>query len=201
MADSETLNVSRHLILGGARSGKSAYAEQLVQTWQKQTDGTGEVYYLATAPRSFSADVNSSENVQDSEDTEMLERIAHHKRRRPEEWQTLEEPLCLAQRLAEIEDKLAQPTQSAVLVDCLTLWMLNIIEADCRKQQVQALLDFLEQTNLKLIMVSNEVGLGVVPMGKLSREFVDELGRLHQDVAKRVEQVTFVTAGLPMRLK
>jgi adenosylcobinamide kinase/adenosylcobinamide-phosphate guanylyltransferase len=79
--------------------------------------------------------------------------------------------------------------------------MLNIIEADCRKQQVQALLDFLEQTNLKLIMVSNEVGLGVVPMGKLSREFVDELGRLHQDVAKRVEQVTFVTAGLPMRLK
>lgn len=174
---------SRQLVLGGARSGKSAYAEQLLIEWQAQTKGA--VVYVATSDH--------------RNDEEMLQRVAHHKNRRPVEWRTLEESLDLAKVLAQLETQALQPT--AILLDCLTLWMLNLIEADCREMQTKRFLQALEQTRLPIVLVSNEVGLGVVPMGKLSREFVDELGRLHQAVAAIVEQVTFVTAGLPMKLK
>ncbi|BBP46117.1 bifunctional adenosylcobalamin biosynthesis protein CobP [Thiosulfatimonas sediminis] len=190
-----TQQVQTHLILGGARSGKSAYAEKQMCAWQAQNDGV--VYYLATAPRTYPL-----QQADGQTDTEMLQRIAQHQLQRPSNWQTLEEPLYLAKALQEVEQFAATSSKkTAVLLDCLTLWMLNLIEADCREAQTHAFLDYLESTNLKLIVVSNEVGLGVVPMGKLSREFVDELGRLHQAVAQRVEAVNFVTAGLPMRLK
>lgn len=196
MLDSNDLRHSfPHLVLGGARSGKSAYAENRMCEWQLQHDG--KVYYLATAPRSY-----AKQDGDISADEEMLARIAHHQQQRSQTWQTLEEPLYLAARLTELEQKSQNETVlSAVMIDCLTLWMLNLIEAGCRQQQVDALMDFLAETRLPIIMVSNEVGLGVVPMGKLSREFVDELGRLHQQVAKQCQEVTFVTAGLPMRLK
>lgn len=199
MTDSELFNSPTHLILGGARSGKSAYAEQKMTEWSQHS--AGSVFYLATAPSTYMLESDDSSEKIFVEDSEMKKRIDHHKRQRPIEWLTLEEPLNLAGRLQELERNAEQGFKTAVLIDCLTLWMLNIIEADCREQQVNAFLRFLENTNLNLIMVSNEIGLGVVPMGKLSREFVDELGRLHQAVAKRAEQVTFVTAGLPMRLK
>lgn len=181
-AESSNENIKRHLILGGARSGKSAFAEQQLIAWQASCHRP--VIYVATS---------SHRN-----DSEMLQRVAHHQARRPEHWQTQEHPIELAKALHQIE---IQQTGAAVLLDCLTLWMLNIIEADCRIEQTEQFLAFLDTTCLPIVMVSNEVGLGVVPMGKLSREFVDELGRLHQEVAKRVARVTFVTAGLPMDLK
>lgn len=203
-------SLQKHLVLGGARSGKSAFAEQLMLTWQQET--AGEVFYIATSNH--------------RNDSEMLARVAHHKQHRPVDWQTIEAPLRLAEVLAQLEvnaettgdlpsDDLTstelrgaselQPgsvaTNRAVLIDCLTLWMLNIIEADCRQTATEQLLAQLSSAQMPVVMVSNEIGLGVVPMGKLSREFVDELGRLHQAIAQTCEQVTFVTAGLPMRLK
>ncbi|MBN2646717.1 MAG: bifunctional adenosylcobinamide kinase/adenosylcobinamide-phosphate guanylyltransferase [Thiotrichales bacterium] len=183
-----------HLILGGARSGKSAYAEQLAKAWQAE-HVAGSVVYCATAPRGF-----RNAQGQWQEDSEMAQRIDHHHQRRPSTWHTVEEPLALAACLQNLEQQ-HRATPCLVLVDCLTLWMMNLLEADCRVLQTERLLDFLQQTRLPLILVSNEIGLGVVPLGQMSRSFVDELGRLHQAIAQLAEQVTFVTAGLPMRLK
>ncbi|QKI89015.1 bifunctional adenosylcobinamide kinase/adenosylcobinamide-phosphate guanylyltransferase [Thiomicrorhabdus xiamenensis] len=193
-----------HLILGGARSGKSAYAEGQSLSWQKQNEAenrAAEVVYLATAKSSF-RDAEEQQEHEVSVDQEMLQRIEHHRNRRPEDWLTHEEPLLLAQALQKIEHQaLASQRKTAVLIDCLTLWMLNLIDADCREEQSERFLQQLEASRLPIFIVSNEVGLGVVPLGRLSREFVDELGRLHQEVAKRAHKVTFVTAGLPMILK
>lgn len=176
----------RHLVLGGARSGKSAYAEKCLTQWQLKTGG--QVTYIATSRY--------------HEDSEMLERISHHRRRRPSNWQTIEEPIYLSKVLEEVQALSCSAKKPvAILLDCLTLWMLNLIEADCRQAEVDKLVESLETFNCPIVIVSNEVGLGVVPMGKLSREFVDELGRLHQAIAAEVDEVTFVTAGLPMKLK
>lgn len=167
----------RELILGGARSGKSALAEQIA-------DHSGlEVVYIATA---------------EARDGEMGERIAHHQARRPEQWLSIEEPLHLA---ATLQQQAA--ANRCLLVDCLTLWLSNLLAAgdtvfECERE---ALLEILPQLPGRLIFVSNEVGLGIVPMGELTRKFCDESGRLHQTVASLCDRVTFVTAGLPMILK
>jgi len=166
------------LILGGARSGKSRYAESLAAA-----SGL-EVVYIATA----SAD-----------DVEMAARIAHHRQDRPSHWITLEEPLALAQRLREQ----AAPGR-CLLVDCLTLWLSNWLcspQADALDEAISDLLDTVAGLPGELILVSNETGLGVVPAGALTRRFVDESGRLHQRLAQGCERVVFVTAGLPQPLK
>ncbi len=167
----------RQLILGGARSGKSALAERLA------VESGHEVIYIATA---------------EAGDGEMAARIARHRADRPEQWHTVEEPLALAAVLrAE-----AGPGR-LLLVDCLTLWLSNLMAAGeerCESERA-ALLELLPQLPGDLIMVSNEVGLGVVPMGELSRRFVDEAGRLHQALAPHCDEVTFVAAGLPLKLK
>ncbi|MGY3040809.1 adenosylcobinamide kinase/adenosylcobinamide-phosphate guanylyltransferase [Rhodanobacter sp. TND4EL1] len=168
----------RTLILGGARSGKSALAERLAR------DSGLEVVYIATAQ---------------AHDAEMVARIAHHRDRRPVQWQSVEEPLALADTLSAY----AQPDR-CVLVDCLTLWLSNLLgDADDKRLrcEYEALLDVLPALPGELLIVSNEVGLGVVPMGELTRRFVDETGRLHQAMAARCERVLFVTAGLPLPLK
>lgn len=167
----------RELILGGARSGKSALAEQRAQA-------TGlEVVYIATA---------------EAGDAEMRERISHHRARRPDHWLCIEEPLQLAATLQQQ----AAPHR-CLLVDCLTLWLSNLLAAgdEVFAAQRAALLATLEQLPGTIIFVSNEVGLGIVPLGELTRRFCDESGRLHQAVAVGCERVTFVTAGLPMTLK
>ncbi|HEX9803622.1 MAG TPA: bifunctional adenosylcobinamide kinase/adenosylcobinamide-phosphate guanylyltransferase [Gammaproteobacteria bacterium] len=170
----------RELILGGARSGKSALAEQ------RAGQSGLAVTYIATA---------------EAGDGEMAARIAHHRLRRPAEWQLVEEPLQLAQVLAEH----AAPDRCLV-VDCLTLWLTNML-ADVAADEARfsaeraALLEALPQLPGRVILVSNEVGLGIVPLGALTRRFCDESGRLHQAVAALCDRVTFVTAGLPMRLK
>jgi adenosylcobinamide kinase/adenosylcobinamide-phosphate guanylyltransferase len=168
----------RTLILGGARSGKSALAERLAG------DSGREVVYVATAQ---------------AHDDEMHARIAHHRGRRPAHWHCVEEPLALAEALRRHarEDR-------CLLVDCLTLWLSNLLidpQPARFERERDALLDTLPALPGELLLVSNEVGLGIVPMGALSRRFVDEAGRLHQSIATQCERVLFVTAGLPIALK
>lgn len=182
--------MSLTLVLGGARSGKSALAERLAQ------DSGKEVIYVATST---------------SGDCEMAARIAQHKERRPPHWQTVEEATALATTLR----RLCTPGR-IVLVDCLTLWLSNLMfSAHMDYPEVgpidltplftterAALLALLETPAAgDLIFVSNEVGMGIVPYGAVSRAYADEAGRLNQDVAARCDRVLFVAAGLPLVLK
>lgn len=166
------------LILGGARSGKSRLAEQIAK------DSNLNVTYIATA-QAF--------------DREMQARIEHHQAQRPGHWTVIEEPLYLADCLIELD----QPNQ-LILVDCLTLWMSNLLmheNAELQMQQCQKLLDIVPILQAEVILVSNETGLGVIPMGEISRKFVDESGRLHQQLGQIAEKVIFCVAGFPMMLK
>ncbi len=166
---------SYELILGGARSGKSRLAEQRAEETKL------DLFYLATATAG---------------DTEMSERIRHHQARRSSKWVLLEEPTALAEALS-------QNAQSSrcILVDCLTLWISNCLYQDCWAQQSEALLTVLPNLPGHIIFVSNETGMGVVPMGELSRKFVDESGFFHQRLAAACDQVTLTVAGLPVSLK
>lgn len=166
------------LILGGARSGKSRLAEQ------RAAESGLEVVYIATGQ---------------AWDAEMAERIARHRASRPATWALVEEPCELARVLREN----ASP-ERCLLVDCLTLWLTNLLMQEDDNQlamQRDAFLDALGELPGRIILVSNETGLGVVPLGELSRRYVDEAGWLHQAVAERAERVQFCVAGLPMLLK
>lgn len=166
------------LILGGARSGKSRFAERLA------TDSQLDVVYIAT-----------SQPV----DGELNRRVALHRQRRPEHWGLVEEPLALADVL-----RAQARADRCLLVDCLTLWLTNLLMLDDEERldfERQALLDLLPALPGEIIFVSNETGLGVVPLGELTRRFVDEAGLLHQALAARCERVVFTVAGLPMLLK
>jgi adenosylcobinamide kinase/adenosylcobinamide-phosphate guanylyltransferase len=168
----------QQLILGGARSGKSALAEHIAAA------SGNDVVYIATA-QAF--------------DDEMAARIAHHRIQRPSHWGSVEEPLALAATLRAH----AAPGR-CLLVDCLTLWLSNLLgDADASRftRERDALLAVLPQLPGHVVLVSNEVGQGIVPLGELTRRFVDEAGRLHQALAMRCERVVFVVAGLPMVLK
>lgn len=167
----------RTLILGGARSGKSALAERLAAAHE-------DVVYIATAQPL---------------DGEMDARIAHHRSRRPAQWGCVEEPVALADALRAH----AAPGR-CVLVDCLTLWLSNLLghcDGEVFERERRAFLSTLPELDGFVLLVSNEVGLGVVPMGELSRRFVDEAGRLHQALGQSCERVAFVAAGLPLVLK
>lgn len=180
----------RQLIIGGARSGKSMLAEQ------RALDSGLRVVYVATAQ---------------ALDGEMTQRIAHHRARRPAEWGLVESPLDLAEAL-----KKAAAPDVCLLVDCLTLWLTNLIFAgDAARQaeagepvscprflgETRALIETLPRLPGQIILVSNEVGSGIVPMYAVSRLFADEQGRLNQRVAAVCERVTLVAAGLPIELK
>lgn len=178
-------------ILGGARSGKSAYAEKIAKKMESQ--GVN-VFYIATARSRVSSWVEGGD--ESAVDPEMLNRIQRHQADRPSHWQTIESPIDLVGSLKALDGK-----KHCILVDCLTLWTLNLMDADCVEQEKKALLSLLPNLKAEVILVSNEIGLGVVPMGKLTRRFVDELGWLHQDIAGCADSVVFVTAGLPMTLK
>lgn len=166
------------LILGGARSGKSYFAEQ-------QANASGlECIYIATAQAG---------------DAEMAERIRRHREQRGGFAQTVEEPIFLARAIAEQ----MRPSR-CLLVDCLTLWLTNLLLADDANTFVREraeLLRVLTRVEGRVLLVSNEVGLGVVPADALSRRFVDESGRLHQQLAALSARTIFVVAGLPQVLK
>jgi len=166
------------LILGGARSGKSTMAEQ------KAIDTGLPVTYIATAS---------------PDDDEMDSRISHHKSRRPDHWQLIEEPLLLGKTIKQLNQN-----NHCLLIDCLTLWITNLLmkeEAGFLEEQTASLLENLIQSDSTIILVSNETGMGVVPLGEISRRFVDESGRLHQTLASMADKVTLSVAGLPMILK
>jgi adenosylcobinamide kinase / adenosylcobinamide-phosphate guanylyltransferase len=171
--------MTTHLILGGARSGKSRYAEE--QAKKVALANHQSLVYVATA------------GVKN--DAEMTSRIVLHQQRRDSNWRLIEEPLHLAAILNEAT------AQECVLIDCLTLWLTNALMDGCWEEVKTALLESLNNTSASVLFVSNEVGSGVVPMGELSRQFVDEAGCLHQELAKLCEQVTLVVAGLPLSLK
>jgi adenosylcobinamide kinase / adenosylcobinamide-phosphate guanylyltransferase len=169
-------------IMGGARSGKSAHAERLAAL-----NGLS-VTYIATAQ---------------VYDAEFEQRIAHHRKRRPTHWSLVEEPFFLAQAL----QRHAAPG-ACVLVDCLTLWLAQWLCPDCNPPQGrtwenerQDLLDLLPTLPGNIILVSNEVGMGIVPLGEINRRFQDEQGRLNQDVARLCDTAIFMAAGLPLQLK
>lgn len=165
------------LILGGARSGKSRHAQHLAQA-----SGL-PVTLIATA---------------EARDAEMATRIARHRAERPVGWNTHEQPLYLAASLQQ-----AAGAGRYVLVDCLTLWLLNLLEAgeSVFAEERAALLNTLPRLCGDIVLVSNEIGLGVIPLGELSRRFVDEAGWLNQAIAALADNVTFIAAGLPLPLK
>lgn len=165
------------LILGGARSGKSAYAEMLAGGLARP------VLYVATgAP----------------EDDEMRARIAHHVQRRNPEWQTLEEGMNLGPILQD-----ARWRGHVILVDCLTLWISNILNDNGgnMEQRRGELAEAVRGSEAHILLVSNEVGLGIVPAHPLARRFRDEAGWTHQALAEICDRVVFMAAGLPMLLK
>ncbi|MBD0242985.1 bifunctional adenosylcobinamide kinase/adenosylcobinamide-phosphate guanylyltransferase [Acinetobacter baumannii] len=166
------------LILGGARSGKSRLAEQTAISMQLA------VTYVATAQ---------------ALDPEMQSRIVHHQNQRPAHWSLVEEPLFLAKTLQKID----RPNQ-IILVDCLTLWLTNLLlleDQNIQQFECEQLLRVLPTLQSEIILVSNETGLGVVPLGEISRRFVDEAGRLHQALGQIADKVVFCVAGFPMILK
>jgi adenosylcobinamide kinase/adenosylcobinamide-phosphate guanylyltransferase len=170
------------LVLGGACSGKSRYAEKRV------IESGKKVIYIATAQAG---------------DAEMQLRIEHHRQNRPQHWITVEEPIKLADVINQHSEE-----NSCLLVECLTLWLTNIlfdnqgqVQLTVFEREVHALHNVLASFTGQIILVSNEVGLGVVAMEKMTRRFVDEAGLLHQQIASVSDKVVLVTAGLPLVLK
>ncbi len=171
-----TLERGVTLILGGVRSGKSSFAEGLIDA------SNMDAVYLATG-RAW--------------DDEMSERIGLHKVRRGPSWTTIEEPLDLAATLER-----ACADDKAILVDCLTLWLTNLMmeERDIGEETARLVVT-LPRLKGAVVLVSNEVGLGIVPENRMAREFRDHAGRLHQAVAQAAATVYFVAAGLPLKMK
>ncbi|MCO1336155.1 bifunctional adenosylcobinamide kinase/adenosylcobinamide-phosphate guanylyltransferase [Microbulbifer sp. OS29] len=179
-------NTGVHLILGGARSGKSRLGQQRAEQWLHRNKAGG-LTYLATATAG---------------DNEMSTRIARHREDRDHRWRTTEESIALAGALV------AAPESHCVLVDCLTLWLSNCLHQGVWEREREELLRCIDQrhTNCKSdtppwVLVSNEVGSGIVPLGQLSREFVDAAGWIHQALAERADNVTLAIAGLPLTVK
>ena len=196
MNDPASLHVARsELILGGQKSGKSRRAEALAQAWLSQSD-THQVVLIATAQAG---------------DDEMRQRIARHQADRAQRLPgitTLEEPLALAEAIRGYSR-----ADTLIVVDCLTLWLTNrlmpvqpasasgqspVVDQAARTAQ---LLQAVADAAGPLVLVGNEIGLGVIPMGREVRAFVDALGLLNQAVAQRCQRVTLMAAGLPLRLK
>ena len=168
----------KELILGGVRSGKSRLAEQ-----HALASGL-EVFYIATATAG---------------DAEMQQRIAHHQQQRPATWSLIEEPVHLSGVLQQHAND-----NRCLLVDCLTLWLTNLLlsaDALLLERERNALLEQLKNLPGHIILVSNETGMGIVPEAKLARRFGDEAGRLHQDLAQLCDRVILTVAGLPHVLK
>jgi len=173
-----------HLILGGQRSGKSRHAERLGQAWLQQSSSHSVTVVATAMPL----------------DDEMAQRIARHRADRPLGFATLEAPVHLGAALLAA----AQPGRM-LIVDCLTLWLTNVLmpaDGDDASQSWPVLradlLAALQGLSSPVVLVSNEIGWGVVPMGEPVRRFVDELGRLHQDVAQCCGHITLMAAGQPL---
>jgi adenosylcobinamide kinase/adenosylcobinamide-phosphate guanylyltransferase len=168
-----------YFITGGARSGKSAYAEDLAK------DLAGKRAYLATAQ---------------ALDAEMVARIEHHRKRRGSSWDTFEEPLAIEELVRKLKGR-----YQVLLLDCLTLWLSNVMARTDRDEDIHArirdLSGSLREFEGAAIVVSNEVGLGIVPDNPLARRFRDLAGLLNQEVARTSDVAYFLAAGIPMKIK
>lgn len=163
------------LILGGARSGKSRHAQTLAEN-------SGHPPTMIATAQAF--------------DAEMQDRITRHRSERGETWRTIEAPIDLAAAIAQVQ------TPATVVIDCLTLWVTNLLMADHDIPAAStALLTACKTSPNPIIMVTNETGFGIVPPDPLSRRFRDEAGRLHQLIAAAADDVTLVVAGLPLAIK
>lgn len=185
------------LVLGGARSGKSHFAEQLATDHAAAT--RGPVTYIATARHDA-----------EPADEEMEVRIALHRARRPADWTLVEEPVHLADALYAHARH-----DGCILVDCVTLWLNNLLFGDHREypehgvitpppaftEEIDALMTALPMLPGHVILVSNEIGFGVVPMGAITRFYVDELGRLNQKLAAAADRVRLLVAGIAVAIK
>ena len=178
MQQAKSANVT--LVLGGVRSGKSRYAQKIAERATRVT-------FLATAER--------------RDDAEMQAKIERHRAERPAQWTTVEEPLQLAHAIRQ-----AARDSEVILVDCLTLFASNLLEAsgtnvELRDLQIDALCSALREAPCSIILVSNEVGSGVVPAYELGRRFRDLVGEINQRVASVSDAVLLMVAGLPFPLK
>lgn len=165
------------LIIGGARSGKSGYA------LKKAQESQGKKHFIATA---------------EAKDGEMKDRIERHQQERGSDWHLIEEPLSLSTTIQQFS------AEDIVLVDCLTLWLSNWLCCDSPElwtDEKLAFINALQISPANWLLVSNEVGMGVTPMGDLSRQFIDECGWLHQNLAQVADRVSLVMFGLPQTLK
>lgn len=167
-----------HVVIGGARSGKSRFAESLAKQSKKQ------VVYVATATAG---------------DDEMYQRIVQHQQDRPKIWQLIEEPLNLADVV-----RANNSSSQVLIIECITLWLSNWLCTYDKNLFLQEKADFLDavsQSQSELVIVSNEVGSGIVPLGEMSRQFADQAGWMNQSLAEVAHQVTLVVAGCPLKLK
>ena len=166
-------------VLGGARSGKSTFALELAKIEKRK------VAFIATCQ---------------ALDKEMAERIKLHKKTRPRHWQSFEEPYGVSVLLNKIGVKF-----EVILIDCLTLLVSNLMLKGLKKEDIQKevsnILSFIYKNKNKAIIVSNEVGLGIVPQNKLARDFRDTAGRINQDVARESDEVFFMLSGIPIKIK
>ncbi len=167
------------LVTGGARSGKSSFAQRIAQ------DGEGRKVFIATARAG---------------DEEMKLRIENHRRERPDSWHTIEEPCRLVQALQS-----SRGSYEVVLIDCIGFWIANLLLADTDEgeilQEVSGVLAQCRTPGFRVIMVSNETGMGIVPDNRLSRLFRDVLGKTNQEIATAADEVFFLVAGIPMQIK
>ena len=175
----------KNLILGGVKSGKSRYAENYLKDFllEKGLD-ENQACLIATG---------------EALDDGMRSRIENHKKQRPVSWQIIEEPINLSFALQE-----AEKTASIVLIDCLTLWLTNLLmkEDDVFLQEsIDNFLLAVSECSIELVLVSNETNMGVMPLGKLTQDYCDKVGILHQSLAEQCDRVSLVVAGLPMFLK
>jgi len=169
------------LVLGGTRSGKSMHAEALVAAHIEASRQYRRATYIATA---------------EAGDGEMAQRIAEHRARRGDQWHTVEALLALGDAVMDTTER------GPVLIDCLTLWLSNVMHAGLDiDAETARLRDAFEHARSPVVCVSNEVGLGIVPETKLGREFRDAAGRLNQQIAAQADRVDFVAAGLSITLK
>ena len=168
------------LVIGGARSGKSSLALDICNKME------GNRYFIATA-QAF--------------DDEMEGRIKRHQEERGNEWKTIEEAIGIAEKIKEVEGD-----EAIILVDCLTLWLSNLYmkyesDTDSVYDKIDELLDRLAETKGRIVLVSNEVGMGIVPENKLARLYRDAAGTMNRKIAEKANKVVITFSGLPIVLK
>lgn len=184
----EILSQRKTLILGGVKSGKSGLAENLAHQHEQRTGAS--VTFIATAT---------------AHDQEMEQRIERHKADRHQHWTVCEEPLKLAEVLTHTDQHYLQThTDGCIIIDCLTLWVTNLLmhpDGDYMRQEIMGFQGAVKHCKSRLIIVSNETNMGVTPLGELSRQYCDEVGLLHQSLGAELDDVMLMVAGIPLTVK